>query len=117
MRASFVALGDNSTVRADSVRRPRWTRRRVLAHIGAAAAMMQVPLSFAQPARRRFSENDFHALGDGIALDTAPIQRAIDAASSIGGGFVWFGPGRYITGTLLLKTGVMIRGMKRPDRL
>jgi polygalacturonase len=108
MRASFVAIADNSTVRADSVRRPRWTRRSVLAHIGAAAAMLQVPRCFAQPARRRFSVKDFHAMGDGIALDTAPIQHAIDAASSIGGGVVWFGPGRYITGTLLLKTGVTL---------
>jgi polygalacturonase len=108
MRASFVALGDNPTVRTDNVRRPRWTRRSVLAHIGATAAMIQVPLCFAQPARRRFSVKDFHAMGDGIALDTAPIQRAIDAASSIGGGVVWFGPGRYVTGTLLLKTGVTL---------
>src|SRR5450432_3151725 len=108
MRASFVALGDNSTVRADNVRGPRWTRRSVLAHIGTAAAMMQVSLSFAQPARRRFSVKDFQAMGDGIALDTAPIQRAIDAASSAGGGVVWFGTGRYVTGTLLLKSGVTL---------
>ena len=47
-------------------------------------------------------------MGDGIALDTAPIQRAIDAASSAGGGVVWFGPGRYVTGTLLLKSGVTL---------
>ena len=70
MRASFVALGDNSTVRADSVRRLRWTRRSVLAHIGAVAAMLQGPHCFAQPARRRFSVKDFHAMGDGIALST-----------------------------------------------
>ena len=70
--------------------------------------MMQVPLSFAQPARRRFSVKDFHAMGDGIAVDTIPIQRAIDAAASNGGGVVWFGPGQYVTGTLLLKTGVTI---------
>src|ERR1035441_7884814 len=108
MRASFVAIADNSTVRADSVRRPRWTRRSVLAHIGTAAAMLQVPRCFAQPARRRFSVKDFHAMGDGIALDTIPIQRAIDAAASNGGGVVWFGPGRYVTGTLLLKTGVTL---------
>ena len=70
--------------------------------------MLQAPLCFAQPARRQFSVKDFHAIGDGLALDTAAIQRAIDAASSAGGGTVWFAPGRYVTGTILLKSGVTL---------
>jgi polygalacturonase len=70
--------------------------------------MLQAPLCFAQPARRQFSVKDFHAIGDGLALDTAAIQRAIDAASSAGGGTVWFAPGRYVTGTILLKSDVTL---------
>jgi polygalacturonase len=70
--------------------------------------MMQVPLSLARPEPRRFSVKDFHAVGDGIALDTAAIQRAIDAASSSGGGVVSVGPGIYIIGTLLLKSGITL---------
>ena len=70
--------------------------------------MLQAPLCFAQPARHQFSVKDFHAIGDGLALDTAAIQRAIDAASSAGGGTVWFAPGRYVTGTILLKSGVTL---------
>ena len=90
------------------VRGQYWTRRSLLAHLGAGAAMLQAPLCFAQPARRQFSVKDFHAIGDGLALDTAAIQRAIDAASSAGGGTVWFAPGRYVTGTILLKSGVTL---------
>ena len=42
---------------------------------------------------------EFGAVGDGIANDTAAIQRAIDA-----GGIVWIPPGVYVTGTLYLKS-------------
>ena len=43
---------------------------------------------------------DFGAVGDGIADDTAAIQRAIDA-----GGIVHFPPGVYLSGSLYLKSG------------
>ena len=42
---------------------------------------------------------DFGAVGDGRTLDTAAIQRAIDA-----GGMVDFPPGTYLAGTLYLKS-------------
>lgn len=43
---------------------------------------------------------DFGAVGDGIADDTAAIQRAIDA-----GGIVHFPPGVYLSGSLYLRSG------------
>ncbi|HEY9826306.1 MAG TPA: glycosyl hydrolase family 28-related protein [Stenomitos sp.] len=42
-----------------------------------------------------FSVSDFGALGNGIADDTKSIQKAIDAASASGGGFVLFPAGTY----------------------
>ena len=40
---------------------------------------------------------DFGAIGNGIANDTAAVQRAIDA-----GGMVYFPAGTYLCGTLFL---------------
>ena len=46
------------------------------------------------------------AKGDGIFLNTAVIQLAIDSAASMGGGKVIFPAGRYLSGSIVLKTGV-----------
>jgi hypothetical protein len=51
---------------------------------------------------------DFGAVPDGATQDTAAIQKAIDTCSGQGGGTISFPPGRYVTGTLLLKTGVTL---------
>ena len=42
---------------------------------------------------------EFGAIGDGIAKDTAAIQKAIDA-----GGIVYFPPGFYLSGTIYLRS-------------
>lgn len=48
------------------------------------------------------------AAGDGKALDTVAIQKAIDSVTS-GGGTVLLPPGTYRSGTLRLKSGVTLR--------
>jgi hypothetical protein len=48
------------------------------------------------------------AVGDGVTKNTAAIQSAIDECSAAGGGIVHFGTGRYLTGTIQLKSNVTL---------
>jgi len=50
----------------------------------------------------------FGAVSDGKTKNTAAIQKAIDTASSAGGGTVYFPAGRYLSGTLVLKSNVTL---------
>ena len=53
-----------------------------------------------------FDVREYGAAGDGIAKDTAAIQRAVDAAGAAGGGRVVLPAGTYLSGTVWLKDGV-----------
>jgi polygalacturonase len=55
-----------------------------------------------------FNIRDYGAIGDGKALDTSAIQKAIDACSDEGGGQVLFPPGRYLSGTIYFKSHVTL---------
>ncbi|HVU36995.1 MAG TPA: glycosyl hydrolase family 28 protein [Opitutales bacterium] len=48
-------------------------------------------------------------MGDGATINTAAIQRAVDACSAQGSGVVHFSAGRYLTGTIQLKAGVTLQ--------
>ncbi len=52
---------------------------------------------------------DYGAVPDTTALSTRAIQRAIDACAAAGGGTVIFAPGRYLTGSLFVKSNVDLR--------
>lgn len=51
----------------------------------------------------------FGAVGDGLTLNTAALQKAIDACSAQGGGKVVFPAGRFLTGTIELKDNVTLQ--------
>ena len=55
-----------------------------------------------------FDVREFGAKGDGKALDTAPINRAIDAAAAAGGGTVRFPAGTYRCFSVHLKSNVAL---------
>ena len=53
-----------------------------------------------------FNVRQYGAVGDGTKLDTAALQQAIDAAAGAGGGTVLLPPGKYLSGSLHLKSHV-----------
>lgn len=55
-----------------------------------------------------FDVRAFGARGDGEVLDRDAIQAAIDAAHAKGGGVAYLPPGRYRTGTVVLKDNVCL---------
>jgi hypothetical protein len=50
----------------------------------------------------------YGAQGDGKTLDTVAIHRAIEACTAAGGGQVRFPPGRYLSGTVRLRSHVTL---------
>jgi hypothetical protein len=56
-----------------------------------------------------FNVKDYGAAGDGSKLDTAAIQKAIEAANAAGGGVVYFPAGRFLSGTITLKSNVTLQ--------
>jgi polygalacturonase len=80
---------------------------------GAAATVQrttQPPPSPGQPrtAADRFDVRAFGAAGDGQALDTDAINRAIEAAYAAGGGTVVFPAGTYLSTSIHLKSHVAL---------
>ncbi len=67
-------------------------------------------LALAQPAlaASRFDIRERGAKGDGSSLDTAAIQKALDDCAAGGGGTVTFPPGRYVSGTIHLRSKVAL---------
>lgn len=57
----------------------------------------------------RFDVTAQGARGDGKTLDTAAIQKAIDFCHKAGGGVVYFPSGNFLSGTIELKSNVILR--------
>jgi hypothetical protein len=55
-----------------------------------------------------FNILNYKAKGDGVTINTRSIQAAIDACSKSGGGTVLFPAGRYVSGTIYLKSHVTL---------
>jgi polygalacturonase len=64
--------------------------------------------SASQPQTVIFDVKKYGAVGDGKALDSPAINKAIDAASAAGGGTVYFTAGTYLSGSIRLKSNVAL---------
>src|SRR5262249_22940682 len=86
----------------------RPSRRAVLRASGALLApWLLAPLAAPSDAAARFDVRALGAKGDGAGPDTRAVQAAIDAAGR-SGGTVYFPPGRYVSGTLRLRSRVTL---------
>ncbi len=72
-------------------------------------AGLALPASGAPPLPLTINVRQCGATGDGVTPDTSAIQAAIDDCSRKGGGTVEFPPGRYLSGSILLKDNVTLR--------
>lgn len=62
--------------------------------------------------KRIFNINKYGAKNDGKTINTKAIQRAIDACTRKGGGKVVISEGDYVTGTIVLKSNVILEIFK-----
>ncbi|TWU54319.1 Exo-poly-alpha-D-galacturonosidase precursor [Rubripirellula tenax] len=59
-------------------------------------------------ANRVFSIKSFGAVGDGVAIETAAVQKTIDACHDAGGGVVRVPAGDFQIGTIVLKSNITL---------
>ena len=63
-----------------------------------------------------YNVKDYGAVGNGSTDDTAEIQAAINAAQAVGGGTVFFPPGRYlVSNSLLFYSNIRLLGPAPPS--
>ncbi len=72
----------------------------------AANAISATPQAASAPILAGFNVRQHGALGDGAAIDSPAINRAIDAAAAAGGGTVFFPAGIYLSYSIRLRSKV-----------
>src|ERR1700722_13625649 len=102
-------------MKAEQMTRRQWLERVPMPAMAAAAmtGALGVRGAAAQTATgggdlgvRTYSIRDFGAKGDGVTLDTAALQAAVDACTRDGGGTVVVPAGTFVIGTVELKSNV-----------
>ncbi|MFO8012939.1 MAG: glycoside hydrolase family 28 protein [Phycisphaerae bacterium] len=80
----------------------------IWAAVGWVVAGAAVAAAAAEASGRVVDVREAGAVPDGQTLCTRAIQKAVDACAEAGGGSVRFPPGTYRSGTIVLKSGVVL---------
>ena len=72
------------------------------------AVAVLLAITTARGAETKHDVRNYGASGNGKSLDTAAIQRAIEAAAAADGGTVVVPPGKYLSGSIRLKSHVKL---------
>ena len=59
--------------------------------------------------KKIYSVNDYGAVSDTVTVNTKAIQKAIDECAAKGGGIVTFRPGTYVSGSIFIKSNVVLQ--------
>lgn len=59
--------------------------------------------------KKIYSVNDYGAVSDTVTVNTKAIQKAIDECAAKGGGVVTFKPGTYVSGSIFVKSNVVLQ--------
>lgn len=78
-------------------------------HFSLLALLFAADFSAGAQTRAFFDVRNYGAQGNGTILDTAAFEKAIDAASSTGGGTVFVPAGTYLTGTIRMRDNITLR--------
>jgi polygalacturonase len=93
---------------SDRLNIPRLFRSRYFAQGAGKIVCLAVCCVCSAPRLGALDVRDFGAKGDGVTRDTKAIQAAIDKASSAGGTVV-VSPGKYVSGTIHLRSNLTLR--------
>ncbi|WP_254913612.1 rhamnogalacturonidase [Sphingobium sp. Z007] len=90
------------------IERAMFSRRAMTAGLGVAFALAASPVRATGSLSGFHNVRDHGARGDGIAIDSDSINRAIEAASAAGGGTVVVPPGHYLCFSIRLKSYITL---------